>query len=161
MAEFLNPFGSAVGAVYRFNAETQAYETFVRDAPSFLNSLSTLEQGDSLLLRAGAVVSVRQADLLVAGNTQRISLHPGFNFVSNTGASGPIAEILGNLQGLEAAFVLDATTQNWLAYRPGGPAFLTQVDELQRLQPVFLIMSATETWTYTISGLTMGISAAQ
>ena len=87
-------------------------------------------------------------DLTPATPERIVRLQAGSNLVSYSGASGDIAGILAGVDGLVAAFVLDAESQQWLAYRPTGPAFLSQVTTLTRSQPVFLIMESAATWSY-------------
>lgn len=159
--EFVASFGGAVTAVFRFNSATQQYETFTLGAPAFVNTLTTLQQGDALLLAVDRTAPFSQIDLLPASGMRRIALRTGSNLVSYTGASGPIDDILGEVPGLVAAFVHDSVTQQWLAYRPDGPAFLTQVAELDRLQPVFLIMTESSAWTYEVAGSAAGAPAAE
>ena len=160
MQDFLAQIGGGVIGGFRFNALTQQYESFTPGAPAFVNQLQTLNRGDALLLNMQLTGLVEQVDLL-AGGARQIALQTGSNLVSYTGASGPIAAILADLATLTAAFVFDAPTQQWLAYRPGAAAFLNQVSTLERLQAVFLILSGPATWTYTetTAGAGPGVAA--
>ena len=130
MQDFLAQIGGGVIGGFRFNALTQQYESFTPGAPAFVNQLQTLNRGDALLLNMQLTGLVEQVDLL-AGGARQIALQTGSNLVSYTGASGPIAAILADLATLTAAFVFDAPTQQWLAYRPGAAAFLNQVSTLR------------------------------
>ncbi len=95
--EFVASFGGAVTAVFRFNSATQQYETFTLGAPAFVNTLTTLQQGDALLLAVDRTAPFSQIDLLPASGMRRIALRTGSNLVSYTGASGPIDDILGEV----------------------------------------------------------------
>ncbi|HJN91298.1 MAG TPA: hypothetical protein QGF05_01065 [Dehalococcoidia bacterium] len=161
IGDYVSGLGDGVLSVFRFNAATQQYESYTVGAPAFVNSLKTLVQGDALIVRVDGGRTLSLIDLVPAVLERTVDLRPGSNLVSYTGASGEIAGILAGVDGLVAAFVLDAETQQWLAYRPSGPAFLSQVTTLTRSQPVFLIMDDVATWTYAGTNAAGSVPAAK
>ena len=74
-------------------------------------------------------------------------LERGANFVTYLGGAAPIDDVLGGIAGVSAAFVFDAESQQWLSWRPQGPAFLNQVSSLDSGTPLFLLMERTGTLT--------------
>ena len=160
ISAYVSDLGDGVLSVFRFNAVKQQYESYTVGAPAFVNSLTTLEQGDALIVRVEGGRTLSLIDLVPATPERVVQLQAGSNLVSYSGAGGEMASILAGVPGLVAAFVLDAESQQWLAYRPTGPAFLSQVTTLTRSQPVFLILNQAATWTYVGTNAAGGIPAA-
>lgn len=125
-------------AVFRFNATTQQFESYRTAGPAFLNTLSTLNPGDALLVQSTREYAAELTNGAAAASVVR--LEPGANFVTYLGAPAPIAEVLGGTSGITAVFIFNAETQQWLSGRPQGPAFLNQVTGLARGTPLFLLM---------------------
>lgn len=138
VADFAQSLGAGVVAIFRFNAGAQQFESYRTDGPAFLNSLTTVNPGDALLVQSPR----RYPAELTNGGTLPSSVRRerGANFATYHGPAASIADVLGGIAGLSAAFVFDAPTQPWRSWRPQGPGFLNQVTDLATGTPLVLVM---------------------
>ena len=98
-----------------------------------------------------------------AGVSRTLNLRAGANFVAYTGSGGDVVALLGEISGLQAAFLYDAAQQRWTAFRPAAPAFLNEATALSRLDALFIMVEGPTAWTFaqaTATGTTAIPAAA-
>ena len=149
IAAFAAKLGSGLEAIWRFDAATQSWGNYSPAQPSFVNAFTSLSSGDAILVKATSGATVDQVDLLPRnGSTRSITLNAGSNFVSYSGNSGNIDALVAGVSGLESVFVLNASTQRWSAYLPGSPLFFNDLQNLDRLDAVFMRVTDDSTWSF-------------
>ena len=133
--------GPALDAIFVFFAVEQRYRVYRPDAPiAALNTLMTINQRDVLFVSLEGTGDANFAwpDLLPGGGVEVI-LPPGYMFVGFTGGDGTaLSDLVGDASP-GAIFRFDATTQGWLTYRPGQPAFLSSFSTADRLTGLFVV----------------------
>ena len=133
--------GPELNAIFVFAAAKQRYRVYRPDAPiPALNTLATVNQRDVLFvsLEGSGGASFVWPDLLPGGGLE-VTLPPGFTFVGFTGGDGTALSDLVGDASLGVIFRFDATTQAWLTYRPGQPAFLSSFSTADRLTGLFVV----------------------
>ncbi|GAB4329196.1 MAG: hypothetical protein Kow0010_13380 [Dehalococcoidia bacterium] len=76
-----------------------------------------------------------------------IDLAAGFNLVTYGGPTGPVADALASLAGLQVwVYAWDAGAGAWLRYVLDGPAYLNTIDQLERGRAYIVWVSAPATW---------------
>ena len=148
VAEFAALLGNGLDAVFRFDAGTQGWLAFRPGAPGFTQTLARINRGDALFVLHSEGEVLRFADVTPPGPNRTVALISGGNFVGFTGPGGPAGLVLGTIPQLVVAQVFDVVEQEWLAFRPDGPDFLSAVRLLPRLASVFLVVEGGSAWIH-------------
>ena len=147
---FVEGLGSAVESVWRFDGQSQRWQSWIRGAPAFLNTLTRLNPGEALFVRVTEGGAFRSIDVVPAPDgTAARALRAGANLVSYTGASGAAADVLSDIGGLISAWRFNAATQQWEGWNPSVPAAVNQVTQLRRGVALFLILERDATWSFS------------
>lgn len=149
-ADLAADLGANVESIWRFNAETGTWEGWQARLLAHLNTLVTLEQHDALFIKAEGMASAEIIDVVPGLMPDRsVELKSGANFVAFTGTAGSAQASLADIPNLRAAFGYDANLQVWQAFWPGRPAFLSNLQSVDRLEALFIFTDGPSVWTYT------------
>lgn len=99
---------------------------------------------------SGEVTEVPALELGVAPlpTTRSVQLRSGFNLVGWTGPTTPIGDALEGMTGtVISVFAWDSAAQTFLQYRPGVPAALNTLTELETADGVWVLMDRAGSWT--------------
>lgn len=105
---------------------------------------------DLFLVISGEVTEVPALPLGAAPlpTTRSVQLRRGFNLVGWTGPATPIGDALAGVTGtVTSVFAWDANEQTFLQYRPGVPAALNMLTQLETGAGVWVLMEGAGSWT--------------
>lgn len=144
-AEVAAALGDGGGVLFTFDAAGQQFRRFASDAPTAVNDLTVLEDGDGVLIYVedpkGAVLPRPPF-----GEARRGTLYRGFNLVAWTGAPATIEEASRSLgEALVAAFAWDAPLQRYRVFRPGQP-LISDLESVEPGQALWLLLDANAVW---------------
>ena len=96
------------------------------------------------VLTSGVVFAAERAHAPTQGAPSAdITLEAGFNELVYGGETATVEDALSSIDGLySAVFHWDNTTQTWSVYRPGQPAFLSDLDTMEFGQVYWIAVSA-------------------
>ena len=155
----LSAFAAAVNTLqstHRWDATSQAFQSFRKTAPPLLNDLAAVERGDGVWVRVSGRSRWQQA---VGVSLGEIPLQPGFNLVAWAGPSGTPPEVAFASIGdsFVSAFTYDARAQAFRAYLPGQPAILSGMDAIDYGDGVWVLVDAPAVWSQPGGDVTIAI----
>ena len=139
-------FSATFRTVLGYSAEAQSFLRYSPEVPEALNELDTLSYGDGFwifVMQPGGVYWPRTIRL----EPRLLALERGFNLVSWTGSTRPVADAVAGLEGvLQALYAWDPVGQTFRTYRPGTPDFLNDLTRLRAGDAVWIQVSTATEW---------------
>ena len=87
--------------------------------------------------------------------TRAVALEDGFNFIVWTGHTTAIDDALAgfpDVSELTGIWEFDAGSQKWKSFRPGGPAIVNKIADLQAGTAYYLLVGSAMTWDMPTTG---------
>lgn len=137
---------SSIRSLFAWDAVAQAFQSYIPDLPTFLNTLGELGAGDGvwLFVENPAGVIWDQPAITTARD---VTLQDGFNLVMWSGPTTDVASAVADLgASLQALFLWDAVAQEFLTFNPVLPPALNTATTVHPGDGVWVLVSATTTW---------------
>ena len=152
----INEAGEVIATVER---ESTAWSVYIpNDVDSFRFRASNGGVSEVYSPGPGAI---RENFVLMIGSppgevpTRAVALEEDFNFIVWTGHTTAIDDALAGFPDrseLTAIWEFDTGQQTWLSYRPGRPAFINTIADLQAGTAYYLLVGAAMTWDMPTNG---------
>jgi glucose/arabinose dehydrogenase len=128
-----------IASIHRWNATSDQFENWVRGAPSFLNDLETVSQGDGLWVRVDRATSwPLGASAPVLGGEP----FSGWRLIGWTAEDASAATVAEQV-GATRVTTFDAGSQEFLTFDPRVPSVLNTLSTVQQGDGVWVLGSAT------------------
>ena len=114
----LRPIADRFDAAFTYDAAGQRFLRYVPGEPAVLNTLTTLRDGDGLLLHITAPEGIWWP-LPAKSGPRAVTLATGFNLITWTGDRQPVAQAVAGLgDRLVALHAFDSAAQRYRTFRP-------------------------------------------
>ncbi len=123
-----------VGSVWLFDVATQRMAQYTPGAPAFVNSISSLDPDDVLMIRrAGSLTSVGtvpEPSLTVAGTPRQLATPPidGMSW-GVSGTTDPRFLVQAQDFTVSSVWYFHVDSQRWLSYTPGLPDYVQSLKQ--------------------------------
>ena len=149
------PNAAAIEAIFAFDSSTQTYQTARRGGPACLDTLDGLVQNQTYVFSMNAPLTWQMpiAPLQSEGPNE-VALAAGFTALpwleADAADTAGITMRIADVGAVRAIFTFNNATQTFAVLRPGEPAFLSTLTQVDRYDLLFLQADSPTTWTQVI-----------
>ncbi len=137
---------SSIRSLFAWDALAQAFQSYIPDLPTFLNTLDQLRAGDGVWLFVDDPAGVIWEQPAIT-TTRDVALQSGFNLVMWSGPATTVANAVDDLgDNLEALFVWDPVAQRFLTFNPVLPPALNTATTIYPGDGIWVLVSNATTW---------------